>query len=160
MLPVNQQKFINARMEGKTIAQSAHIAGVSKMTGIRWSKLHTVQEALSVDIQTEALQTARETAHDTINKIYTTALEASCLAVQQIMMDAEAPAASRLKAAQMIQDRLAPPVEAMPAPLTTPGQEASSGKQIDWIIFTPEELAIILPIFEKAERRVVEAKKV
>lgn len=154
MLSLQQQQFVNATLAGQSVEKAAQIAGITKMTGYRWMKLEAVQMALAGEVEKRA-----ETAREIINRVYMDQLEAVFQVVRQIALDVLAPAPARLKAIAMIQDRLAPVATTSTLP-HLPEQPATPG--IDWTIFNQEELAVILPIFEAAEKRaagVIDMKK-
>ncbi len=138
-----QLQFIHERSSGRSIVDAAKIAGVSEQTAHRWLKLPLVQEALA-----GTRQEIKESAREVIIRHYTKALDASCQVVVQVAMDSESPAAARLKAVQMIQDRVAPVVTDV-----TTQNDAPVHHGIDWSIFTEHELSIIQPIFAQAEER-------
>ena len=148
-LKPTQVLFVQTRAAGATINESARAAGVSEMTAHRWLKLEEIKNAL----QTKEIEIAA-TAEEIIRAQYESALEESCKIVVQIAKDVLAPAQSRLKAVQMIQERLAPIVQ-------TKGSVDSSRSTLDnqargsinWSMFSQSELDIILPIFQAAEHR-------
>ena len=146
MLTPPQEKFVQTYLAGKNIGEAAASAHIDRRTATRWLKLPAMQEALARENEKRA-----ETTREIITRIYTEALDISCQVVVEIAQDEEAPAASRLKAAQMIQERLLP--ASVDASSTLPSEDATGPNGIDWSIFTQEELAIILPIFENAEKR-------
>jgi len=152
-LKENQKIFVQARSSGESILQAAKLAGISEMTAHRWLKQTEVQKALST-VSIEVMQEV-ESAADRIRRRYTEQIDTSCSIVIDIASDVMAPAQARLKAVQMIQERVAPLQ-------TTNGivdVASTNQKQIDWSAFTEEELNIILPIFLQAEARARENKR-
>jgi len=143
ILTAPQQRFVAERTAGCNIKEAALNAGVTEQTAHRWLKLPVVQRALIGEVQE-----IKESAREVIIRHYTKALDASCQVVVQVAMDSESPAAARLKAVQMIQDRVAPVVTDV-----TTQNDAPVHHGIDWSIFTEHELSIIQPIFAQAEER-------
>lgn len=141
-LTVAQQRFIAERMSGCNIKEAASRAGVTQQTASRWLKQVSVQAAL-----TQEATYVKESARAVIERYYTDALESSCQVVISVASNELSPAAARLNAAKMIQDRLAPVVT---------GEEQDNSTQprgVDFSIFTQEELSVIQPIFLAAEER-------
>lgn len=141
-LSAPQRRFIAERTSGCNIKEAASRAGVTEKTAHRWLKQASIQAAL-----TQEAAYVKESARAVIERYYTQSLELSCQVVIDVASGSENPAAARLNAAKMIQERLAP---------VTTGEEQDNSllpRGVDWSIFEPDELAIIQPIFLAAEER-------
>src|SRR5882724_11846855 len=99
----SQAKLVTQMMTGATVREAAKVAGIEERTAHNYLVLPQVKDALQTSVKA-----LTETARNVLLNRYASALELSCEVVVQIMLDAETPAPARLKAAAMIQDRLAP----------------------------------------------------
>ena len=147
-LTVEQQQFVTYRLSGMTTEEAAKALGITTRTGYRWMRYPRIKDALSIPLSIQEERTAAEI----ISSKYREKLEATCDAVVNIALNEDAPENVRLRAAQMIQDRLAP------AELPQPEQQSGpvSAELLPFV--SEEELGLIDQILERAKMRKQEAE--
>jgi hypothetical protein len=152
-LSLEQQEFVAYRLSGMSVEQAAKQLNITPRTGYRWMNLKTVQDAMA-GIEHHVQEEVIGTAAEIIASKYRAALPAACDTVVSIAEDVLAPPAARLKAAQMIQERLAP------AALEQQQAEQPSLIPPDLLAFVnEEELGLIESIVERARVRKQEAEE-
>jgi hypothetical protein len=143
----NQQMLLVQYIgQGMSIAEASRKLHLVDKTARRWLKNPHVQEALD-HAQAQTIETVKQTAHEIIIKKYREALEPVTDAVVSIAKDSEAPASARLKAAQMIQDRLAP------ATTTNEQTQPQSGRYVDLNAWTMQEIERLDALLQEVENR-------
>jgi transposase-like protein len=100
---IKQEQLVQLLLAGKSVTAAAKEIGVTRVTASRWLKLEEVKTALA-----KGKAIVERSAHEIIIEKYREALEPACDVVVEIVKNSTEPAAARLKAVQMIQDRLAP----------------------------------------------------
>lgn len=151
-LSPEQQQFVAYRLSGLSIEETAKATGITPRTGYRWMKLQSVLDALA-GVEHHVQEEVAQSAYEIIATKYQAALGPACDTVINIAKDELAPPAARLKAAQMIQDRLAP------ANLIQQSQTEAAGPiPAELLTFVlEEELAQIDAILARAQQRKQEA---
>ena len=153
-LTPNEHLLIEHVSNGTSVRAAAKQIGIDYATARRWLKRPHVAEALDAT-QARVHETIEQTAYDIITTKYKDALESTCDVVIQIAQNDETPPAARLKAAQMIQDRLAPVI-------AQPLQPQDTQQALDAILMqymTDEEITMIEAIMERARVRKAEAEE-
>jgi transposase len=145
-ITTKQLLFVECLANSTSVREAASKAGVSQRTGERWVALPEVKAALH-DARQGRVEDVKQTAHEIITKMYSEALEPVTKAVVQIAKDSEAPASARLKAAQMIQDRLAP-VQA-----TNEQSQPTTGRYVDLNVWTMQEIERLDALLQEVENR-------
>lgn len=102
-----EQIFVHALTTGQSISDAAKLAGIGRTTAHRWMERPEIQVVLHPAIEKVQQQVECSAAEIIISK-YREALEPACDVVVSIVNNPMESGATRLKAIQMIQDRLAP----------------------------------------------------
>lgn len=102
-----ERSFVHSLTTGKSLSAAAKAAGISRTTAYDWMKRPEIQAALHPALERVQEQAEQSAAEIIISK-YREALEPACDVVVSIVKDPMETGATRLKAVQMIQDRLAP----------------------------------------------------
>lgn len=155
---IKQDQLVKYILAGLSVTDAAKAIGTSRVTATRWLAEPHMKKALA-----EGKADIKKSAHDIIIERYTDALEQSIDVVIEVMgnKDLLTPAAARLKAVQMIQDRLAP-IIAKPAvdPLQGSGEGMGVLVAHELIPYlAPEEMESIERFIGLAEQRKVQAEK-
>jgi transposase len=148
---IKQALFVKHLLSGLTITDAAIAAGVSRPTATRWLNLKEVKESLA-----GGKAEIKKSAHDIIIEKYSDKLEAACGVVTTIAEDKEEPAAARLKAVQMIMDRLAP-IIAQPVESSSESTGVLVAHELIPYL-TPEEMETIERFIGLAEQRKAQAE--
>jgi Homeodomain-like domain-containing protein len=151
-LSEQQQHFVAYRLSGHSVEEAAKQCGITPRTGYRWANTQVVQDAMAgIEhyVNEQIIEQAAQNAYEVITGIYQKALQPATQAVVAIALDSLAPAPARLKAAQMIQDRMAP---ALPA--TDPQQtDQVLADQVLLSYLDEQELAQFQRLVELAQER-------
>jgi predicted DNA-binding protein (UPF0251 family) len=151
---IKQDQLVALLLSGMSITDAAEKVGVHRLTATKWLRVEKVQQALATK---KAI--VEKSAYDIITEKYQKALGDSCKVVVEIMNETNpmvASAGARLKAVQMVQDRLAP-IIAQPV---EPSQEGQGVLVPQTLLpyLAPEELANIESYIALAEQRKVQAE--
>lgn len=151
---IKQDQLVTLLLAGKSISLAAKEIGVSRVTASRWLKIEEVQNAL---MQGKAV--IEKSAYDIIIEKYRAALEPACDVVVEIAKSTMEPAAARLKAVQMIHDRLAPVLAAQPTQEPLQGAQGVLVAASTLPYLTDEELGQIEKFVALAEERRAQAEQ-
>lgn len=151
---IKQDQLVALLLSGMSITDAAEKVGVHRLTATKWLKLENVQQALATK---KAI--VEKSAYDIIMEKYQEALEDSCQVVVEIMNETNpmvASAGARLKAVQMVQDRLAP-IIAQPVESSRESQGVLVSHELIPYL-APEEMETIERFIALAEQRKVQAE--
>jgi phage terminase small subunit len=154
ILNPQERIFVDSIASGLPILQAATHASISLSTGKRWMKRPDIQEAFR-NISAKFQEQAEQTAAEIILEKYKDALVPACDAVVEIVKNPEESGATRLKAAQMIQDRLAPMLKLEQQPVE---QETTVPRDLLQYA-TPEELIQIDELVTMLQQRKAQAEQ-
>jgi phage terminase small subunit len=153
-LSAQERTFVDACALGQSTMDAAKSTGISYSTAKRWLKRPEIRSALQGTLARVEEQ-AEQTAAEIIISKYKEALEPACDAVVSIVKDSMESGATRLKAAQMIQDRLAPILKQIEQP--QPEQEVIPRDLLQYL--TEDELTMIDQAVQSATNRKAQAEQ-